>query len=323
MNHLSRREALGWAGISVAGLAGAGLLPAAASPARAAARGRGKLALRFAHLTDSHVQPELAADVGWAQCLQHVQSRPDKIDLILTGGDLIMDSFEADAQRTRLQWGLFTGALKRDNSLPVFHTLGNHDIWGWNKSKSSTSGSEAQWGKKWATDTLGLAAPYHSHQRAGWKFIHLDSVAPRGDTGYFAKLDEAQLAWLKAELDNTPKTTPIVVISHIPILSITALFGLKDKSLAYSPSNMHEDGLILHQMFAAAGNVKLCLSGHIHLLDRTQTDGVTYICDGAVSGSWWKGTHGTCPEGYGVVELFDDSTFAHQYIPWGWKAREA
>jgi hypothetical protein len=54
-------------------------------------------------------------------------------------------------------------------------------------------------------------------------------------------------------------------------------------------------------------------------VDRAEYNGVTYICDGAVCGAWWKGNHAECDEGYGVFDLFDDGTFAHRYITYGWQ----
>ena len=56
--------------------------------------------IRIAHLTDMHIQPERAADQGVMTCLEHVHSQKSLPDLILTGGDHIMDGFEADETRT-------------------------------------------------------------------------------------------------------------------------------------------------------------------------------------------------------------------------------
>ena len=42
---------------------------------------------------------------------------------------------------------------------------------------------------------------------------------------------------------------------------------------------------------------------------------------GAVSGAWWKGPKDRCAEGYGLFDLFDDGTFKHQYVPYGWQAQ--
>ena len=58
------------------------------------------------------------------------------------------------------------------------------------------------------------------------------------------------------------------------------------------------------------------------MIERIDLDGVSYICDGAVSGAWWKGAKERCPEGYGVFDLFDDGTFKHEYVAYGWKAAE-
>jgi hypothetical protein len=52
-------------------------------------------------------------------------------------------------------------------------------------------------------------------------------------------------------------------------------------------------------------------------------DGVTYICDGAVSGAWWKGPEDNCPEGYGVIDLHPNGTWSHEYKTYGWKADSA
>ncbi len=83
---------------------------------------------------------------------------------------------------------------------------------------------------------------------------------------------------------------------------------------------MHKDCLELKDLFAQHPNVKLCLSGHLHLLDRVDYNGVTYLCNGAVSGNWWKGRHKDCDEGYAVIDLYDDGSFEHQYVKYGWKA---
>ncbi len=292
-------------------------------PPQPAARRR---VLRFAHLTDPHLQPERGAGEGLAACLKHAQSLADPPQLIATGGDLVFDVYDQAEPRARLLFDQFAAAMRAECSLPVFHTLGNHDIWGWNRAKSGLSGSEARYGKAWACEVLGLDKPYHTHDRAGWRFIHLDSVAPdpaNARYGYRGELDEAQRDWLAATLAATPRATPVVVVSHIPILNICGLLKRKENPpiARVEPGNQHVDGVALHELFRAHGNVKLCLSGHIHLNDRVEFEGTTYICDGAVSGGWWKGPNLSCVEGYGVIDLYDDGSFDHRYHTYGWQAR--
>ncbi len=283
-----------------------------------------KRLIRVAHITDMHIQPERKAFEGVAQCLHHLQGLADKPELVLTGGDLIMDSFEHDAARTKTLWDLWGKTLKDHCSLPVEHCIGNHDIWGWNKKKSGTTGEEAKWGKRWAMDMMGLDKPYRSFDRNGWRFVVLDSVFPNGD-GYIGKLDDDQHAWLEALLNETPATTPVLVLSHIPILTITSITNPKDavvKKHEGSISEMMSDMPRLVKLFDKHRNVKACLSGHIHEVDKVEFQGVTYLCDGAVCGAWWKGKHKDCTEGYALVDLYDDGTVERTYETYGWVPKE-
>lgn len=299
---------------------------APAAPPRPPGRSR---TLRFAHFTDVHVQPERAAAQGLAAALRHAQSIDDPAQFIVTGGDLVMDAFEADEARARLQWDLFTNVLRSECSLPVDHCLGNHDFWGGHKRNSRTRGDESRWGTGWAREALGLAADHHAFERGGWKFVVLDSVradavAGKGD-GYTAHLDEAQFAWLTQQLASTPAATPVVVVSHVPLLTVTVAASdakrSKNNAVTIPGDLMHSDTARVAALWRQHPNVKLCLSGHIHQIDRVEYRGVTYICDGAVSGAWWKGPNAGFPEGYGLVDLFDDGTFDWRYVPYGWVAR--
>ena len=59
-----------------------------------------------------------------------------------------------------------------------------------------------------------------------------------------------------------------------------------------------------------------------HRLEVVATvNGITYINDGAVSGSWWKGPLEGVPEGFGVIDLRPDGTFDHRYETYGWTAQ--
>jgi hypothetical protein len=101
-------------------------------------------------------------------CLHHVQSLKDKPALILTGGDSVFDSYEADDARTTLQWNLWNAALKNENGIPVRSCIGNHDIWGINKLASKTTGAEPNHGKKRAVEMLHLPERYYSFDQAAF-----------------------------------------------------------------------------------------------------------------------------------------------------------
>ncbi len=316
--------------VGAGALAGTGVLAGVGCESTKGAAGAATLAapkrsLRVAHLTDVHVQPERNAEAGMSACLAHAQER--RPDLIITGGDAVMDVFGQPQPRADLLRGVWQGRLKQDCSVPTLHTCGNHDIFGWNRKDSKTTGAEADWGKRYACELFGIPKTYHSCDRGGWRIIVLDSTQPSGG-GYVAYCDAEQLEWLEKTLAATPKTTPIVVVSHIPILSLCALtyWGPRKPETigtdtAIPAGEMHTDGVMLHDLFRKHGGVKLCLSGHVHLFDRCTLDGITYICDGAVCGSWWKGDCQGVPAGYGVVDFFQDGTFTHEYVDYGWKAQ--
>lgn len=301
--------------------AGAAVLTAAtgtlAMPDAEAAEHKPKRVLRLAHLTDIHVQPELRADEGLESCLRHVYAQKDRPGLILGGGDCVMDSFGQDAARTKTQWDVWDGVWKGFDAVPARHAIGNHDVWGWNKKSSRATGDEPLYGKRQAMDRLDLVERYYSFDRAGWRFIVLDSTFPQGDAGYTARLDDAQFAWLTALLADTPATMHVLVLSHIPILCACAfLDGENEKSgdWVVPGSWMHIDARRIKDLFFRHPNVRLALSGHIHLRDRLDYNGVTYLCNGAVCGSWWRGSYHETPPGYALVDLFEDGTFANEYV---------
>jgi len=264
--------------------------------------------IRFAFLTDMHVKPDLKAEAGVARAFHHVQSLKSKVDFIINGGDSIMDALEADKQKTLTQWNLFNSILKKENKLPVYHCIGNHDVWGWFIKKDRPE-SDKLYGKQWAIEMLALPNRYYSFTKNIWHFIVLDSTQQNPAGGYIAYIDAEQLNWFKQELEKA-KDKFVCIISHIPILSICAgLFFDKTESngdLKIQRNLMHTDFLLLKKIFNGYPNIKACLSGHIHLQDELEYLGIKYFCNGAVSGNWWKGNFQEFAPAYAVFELSDD-----------------
>jgi 3',5'-cyclic AMP phosphodiesterase CpdA len=195
------------------------------------------------------------------------------------------------------------------------HCLGNHDVWGrWhNALQSDPRGGLA---KRWALDELGLERRYRSFDRGGWHFVVLDSIFLQGGS-YQARLDNDQFDWLAADLQAGPPTTPVLVVSHIPILGACVFFdgdNVADGRWVVPGAWMHLDAVRLRDLFRRHPNIRLCLSGHTHLRDRVDYEGVTYLCNGAVCGAWWRGPYGGCPAGYGLIDLYPDGDFDHQYV---------
>jgi 3',5'-cyclic-AMP phosphodiesterase len=270
-----------------------------------------KRVLRIAHLTDIHLKNEFDAPRHLQDCLHHVQSLHPKVDFILNGGDLVFDMNKEQLSTIDAQWKLLHSVMKSENSLPVYSILGNHDIW-WNEDDKG----QTTYGKKYALEQLQLDKPYYSFVKNGWKFICLDSVHLDIDnTWYIGKLGDEQLQWLENELKSTDASIPICVLSHIPILTATLM--VQDNIVnrwEMLGGDMHTDTAAIISLFYQHPNVKLCLSGHIHLRDKVMYNNVTYICNGAVSGAWWKGNLRETAPGYGLVDLYEDGSFEEQYL---------
>jgi 3',5'-cyclic AMP phosphodiesterase CpdA len=301
-----------------AGAAGAGLIASDAIAADSpAAR-----PFRVAHLTDMHVQPERRAIDGYTAALHSLESLDPRPDLLVTGGDHVMDTTEQLLDRAKVVWESFDKAQSQ-TKLPWRPLLGNHDIFGWGKPEVDEK--TVGYGRAMALDQLKLQRPYYSFDAGGWKFILLDSMSRR-DNSYLGDLGPEQTEWLRGELQATPTTTPIVIFSHIPILAVCVFFDgkerLVEKGWSIPDSWMHRDARELLDLFATR-NVRLLVSGHIHLVDRADYRGMTFICDGAVSGNWWKGPRYQFPEGYGLLDLYPDGRFEHRYVTYGWIADKA
>lgn len=277
-----------------------------------------KRVTRFAHLTDIHVKPGIIPETGMAKALQHVQQLKPGVDFIINGGDSIMDALEADKAKTQTQWELFKKILRKENSLPVYHAIGNHDIWGWFIKTDLPAGqagkpeSDKLYGKVWAVEMLEMKSRYYSFTKGNWHFIVLDSTQLNPAGGYIGKLDPEQLDWLQQELKNIPASAFICIVSHIPVLSIcSGLFFNKTETngdLLIKRNLMHTDFLTLKKIFVKYPNIRVCISGHIHLQDEVEYLGIRYYCNGAVSGNWWGGTFQEFEPAYALMEFYENGT---------------
>ncbi len=269
---------------------------------------------RIAYLGDVHLMPRKRPMRGLADCLHHIQNQPDKPTLILNGGDTIMDSLSRNRRDTRRQWEAWQTVVKAECSLPIQHCLGNHDVWAHEESQKDPLA-----GKKWAQEQLHFTHRYRSFDKAGWHFIVLDDIQPKADKSWFsARLDEKQMDWLRNDLKKTSPKTPVLVMSHVPIVSASAFPALPKNNpnqWVIRDGSMHTDAPTLISLFRQYPNVKTCISGHKHVLDQVDHNGVSYLCNGAVSGNWWqsktfKGTHA----GYALLDLYNDGTVERTYV---------
>jgi 3',5'-cyclic AMP phosphodiesterase CpdA len=341
---INRREALQKLA-SIAGLAAIGTsIRAGETPSTgsllatpdpvASAAGPRKRALRVAHITDIHVNEKRHAPQWLAECFHKIQSEKDAPSLILNTGDCVMDSLKCDETQARRLWKIWNDVAKSDLSLPMRPGLGNHDCWGWGLPPADLARKDPDFGRQLGMEGLSLAKSYYSFDQGGWHFVMLESLQPgTGKNGshasYMAALDDEQFNWLKNDIKATPASTPIMIMSHVPIMSAAAVWASRrkddDDRRLVANTIMHSDANKLMNLFQRHPNVKIALSGHLHLLDRVDLNGVSYLCNGAVCGEWWKGyripvpgvSKGISP-GYAMLNLYNDGSFDCEYKGFGW-----
>lgn len=265
---------------------GAGLIP---SLAKSESNANASSALDVIFLSDVHVKPTEVAEQGMRQAFRLANRL--KPDFIINGGDAIMDAMAANKEKTTIQWDVWKKILNEENRLPIYHTIGNHDAWGWQLKDESVK-SDPLYNKGWVVKEHGMLGRFYSFEKKNWKFIVLDT-AHENNGGYIAKIDEEQFAWLEAELNKTSSDQHICVVSHIPIISFcAALFYDQNEANGdwkISRALLLTDARKVVKLFESHKNIRCCLSGHIHLQDEVQYKGVQYLCNGAVSGNWWNG----------------------------------
>lgn len=80
---------------------------------------------------------------------------------------------------------------------------------------------------------------------------------------------------------------------------------------------MHTDFFELKKLFNEYTNIKTCLSGHIHLQDEVHYHNISYFCNGAISGNWWKGSFQEFGPAYAIFEFYEDGTFKREMKNFG------
>ncbi|MFN7919673.1 MAG: metallophosphoesterase [Bryobacteraceae bacterium] len=282
----------------------------AASAAAASAAAAQNARFSFIHLTDLHIQPELRASEGCRMCFDH--ARKTKADFALLGGDLVFDVMNQKHERAKLLYGMFAESSKR-LEMPLYSTPGNHDVFGWNKA-SAVPEDDPGYGKKMFEDKMGPR--YRSFDHKGWHFVTLDSVqAIRTEPFFEGSIDAGQLAWLKDDLAKAGAGTPVIVMTHIPLVTGAAqILQAKTPTASLQISNSKE---VLEVLWKH--DVKMVLQGHTHICERVEYNGCQFITSGAVSGNWWRGKRLFDAEGYGLIEV-SGGRAAWSYRTYGFQA---
>lgn len=284
--------------------------------ATTAGKQEAKRAFRIAHITDVHIFDQPEAERLFAQIITEINSAKDRPDFIINTGDTVMDENKQTLETVEKRWSAWRKAMG-NNKLPVYSALGNHDVWYGPDAKSDAEyKKDKRYGKQWAIDELKMPSRYYSFEKKNWKFIALDSI--NGENGY--QLDAEQIQWLEAELKSVTAGKHVCVFNHVPILSMGALlYSTKRNPIAdvkFPSGDMHNDHQAIKDIFYKFKNVRLCLSGHVHYVDEIDYLGVKYLCNGAVSGNWWRSplSLDEFAPVYTFIDFYEDGTTSHQHV---------
>lgn len=252
---------------------------------------------RFALLGDCHIRPELDAARACALCFKQVSA--SDVDFVIQDGDLIEDALGATRERATLLMDLYQATERRYLRKPVYHVIGNHDCLGV-FAESGISPSAPDYGKQFYRDRFGPT--YYSFDHKGVHFVALDSIGLTADRDYEGRIDERQLAWLRADLAALPPRARVIVVTHIPI--VTAMPCYEPQSWLEAPhrwtsvANGREVLRIL-----ADHNVLAVLQAHSHAYEQIVLNGIRFITTGAVAGADWHGSFLGTAEGYTEIAV--------------------
>ncbi len=266
----------------------------------------------FVFFTDTHIEPELDAAHGCDMCFREIAGLQP--DFAIMGGDHVFDAVSVDRTRATTVFDLYK-KTEQSLQMPLYHTIGNHDIFGVN-TKSGAAPADPGYGKKMYEDRVGKT--YYSFDHKGWHFVILDSIQPTEDRMWEARIDAAQLHWLKADLAHVGAMTPIIATVHVPLVTAFATYGEK-VTVGQKYNTLTVDNAPEVLAAFAAHHLVAVLQGHLHVNELVVLKNTQYIVGGAVCGNWWRGARMGFPEGFTVVSARDGKVTT-RYETYGFKA---
>ena len=263
----------------------------------------------FAFLTDIHIRPDMNAPVGFQMAIDKVnQLNPD---FVLTGGDLVFDAMRGNQQKSDSLFTLYKN-MSKGFKMPVYNCLGNHDLFAiYPESPENETHTDYKYGmfERYFGET------YYSFDHKGWHFIVLNSLDVTEDKKYKGHFHEKQLEWLKTDIEKVNNKTPIVIVSHLPMLSVRG-------QVTGTGGNSMIDNVAEVFKITENHNLKLILQGHIHWKENGfVNDRFHYITGGSIAGNGWKGRRHNTKEGFVYVKVNGDG-FSWEYIDHGWRTND-
>lgn len=226
--------------------------------------------IRFLVFGDLHIEDCTDGPERLERMLRHAVE--ERVDFIVSLGDLCFPTAEHAHVTARL----------KSCGIPVYHTIGNHDVQDWDISHSLRF--------------LGKERPYETFVVGDYKFIILDTCYWGTEQGEFhfpnrervpalyPLVPREQLDWLETQLSDGMK---YIIFSHMSLVNPFGRRGIANRDAV--------------QRLLAGKDVRLCMNGHDHGSDLKWVGGVPYYTVSSASQfCWWGGD----PPGSEVRNLF-------------------
>jgi predicted phosphodiesterase len=225
--------------------------------------GAGESAFTFTVIGDTHAGIEDFPNFHEWATRNHTSAIEEMIriapDFYLHLGDMVQDP-------TNFAWNeFFDIEAPLLDTTPIYPTIGNHERYHENHSYYDRFSRLPH-----LEGLLNETRPWYSFDRGNVHFISLRIDYDSWNTEGEACLpDSPQYRWLETNLAGTEKAWKIVFY-HVPFCS---------SGSTETARGMRE---YLHPLFVSY-DVDLVFSGHVHLYERLEIDGITYIISGGGS----------------------------------------
>lgn len=260
----------------------------------------------FVFLTDIHLKPEMNAPKGFQMAIDKVNELNP--DFVLTGGDLVYDVMRGNQARGDSLFTLFA-QMEKGFNMPLYHCIGNHELFGiYEESPEDSTHPDYKYGMF----QRYFGKTYYSFNHKGWHFIVLNSLDVTPEKRYTGIFHKEEMDWLKKDIEKVNKATPIVLTTHLPMISTYS--QVNGKTGRPNVSNSSEVFKLLE-----SHNLKLILQGHIHWKEYGfVNDRFHYITGGSIAGNGWKGRRHDTKEGFVLIKVSGDD-FTWEYLDHGWE----
>jgi len=269
--------------------------------------------LKIVFFSDTHARTEWETPKALSQAADAIHAQ--QADMVFCGGDMITEGFRCSESMALPRWAAYREMRRAIHPKPI-EIIGNHDLVGIQPEDGSPPVDDP---RAQVRSQLKLPQTYRSFDQHGYHFILLDSIAVTSEAfGYRGYIGPGQMYWLRRDLSLVSTSTPIVVVTHIPLLTDPSQLAIgSDRP---PPSNLYITNN--REVLAAfeGHHLLAVLQGHLHINQILQHDRTAFITGGSISGGWWRGSWKGTPPGFGVLQLYPDHV-EWTYHPLDWTPR--